>query len=453
MKKILLTGATGVMGRATLAELLNNKEEQDYNIRVLARSSSTNRKKLSDAIQRGVEVVWGDLTSAEDVARAVDGIDIILHLGGLVSPVADMYPSKTIDVNIGGLGNIIRAVKEEEKKGHIPALVYIGSVSQYGDRSIPNHWGKAGDQLHVAAYDAYAYSKIMAERELVESGITRWVSLRQTGIFYPGLLKKADDPIAFHVPIRGVLEWVTDEDSGRLMERICRDNVPEDFWNGFYNIGGGKAFRLTNYEFEKMVLEAMNCPQPENVFDARWFATKNFHGMWFTDSDRLNEIFGFRSGETPTQYLNRKKRVLPWYFRLAPLAPASVIKWGMKKVAEKSPLGPLSWRKNGDTGRIEAFFGGEEEWDNIPNWEGIDLTAPDKEVPSATAPLIKIEYDEIDLQRIAAERGGEYLGGNKWICKEGHKFSGSPKLIAEGGHWCDECLRKEARLDEVLEKI
>ena len=33
----------------------------------------------------------------------------------------------------------------------------------------------------------------------------------------------------FHVPIRGVLEWATIEDSGRLLLNVCKDDVPE-FW-------------------------------------------------------------------------------------------------------------------------------------------------------------------------------------------------------------------------------
>ena len=30
----------------------------------------------------------------------------------------------------------------------------------------------------------------------------------------------------------------------------------------------------------------------------------------------------------------------------------------------------------------------------------------------------------------------------KVTCQFGHHFKGSPRLILEGGHWCDECERK-----------
>ena len=29
-----------------------------------------------------------------------------------------------------------------------------------------------------------------------------------------------------------------------------------------------------------------------------------------------------------------------------------------------------------------------------------------------------------------------------FTCQFGHHFKGSPRLILEGGHWCDECERK-----------
>lgn len=60
----------------------------------------------------------------------------------------------------------------------------------------------------------------------------------------------------YHVPLNGVLEWATVEDSGRLMTNICTMDLPEEFWRSFYNIGSGDEYRLTNYEFEVLLLDA-----------------------------------------------------------------------------------------------------------------------------------------------------------------------------------------------------
>lgn len=371
MKKIFLTGATGVMGMHGLRELSNSPER--YEITVLARESKKNKKLLSPFINKGVNVIWGDLLDKQAVAKGVDTADIILHVGGMVSPAADWYPEQTIRTNIGSMQNIIEAAK---KRNDSVRVVYIGSVSQYGPHNVPNHWGKCGDPLKPTILDAYAYSKIEAEKLLVESGLKFWVSLRQTGILHSGLLLKASDPISFHVPLRGVLEWVTAEDSGRLLERVCRDNVPNSFWNRCYNIGGGEKFRLTNYEFECKLLKTLGCPPPEKIFETKWFATDNFHGMWFSDSDELEEILHFRSGITPDEYFIQMKRELPWYFSLAPLVPAFAIKMFMKKVAYTPTLGPMWWIKNNVTSRINASWGSKEAWEALPDWAGFDLSRP-----------------------------------------------------------------------------
>lgn len=371
MKKIFLTGATGVMGMHGLRELTKSPER--YEITVLARVSKKNRKLLAPFIKKGVNVIWGDLLDKQAVAKGVDVADIVLHVGGMVSPEADWYPEQTIRTNIGSMQNIIEAAKT---KNDSVKVVYIGSVSQYGPHNVPNHWGKCGDSLRPAVNDAYAYSKTEAEKLLMESGLKCWVSLRQTGILHRGLLLKASDPISFHVPLRGVLEWVTAEDSGRLLERVCRDNVPESFWNKCYNVGGGEKFRLTNYEFECRLLKVLGCPPPEKIFETKWFATDNFHGMWFSDSDELEEILHFRSGITPDEYFMQMKREIPWYFSLAPLVPAFAIKMFMKKVAYTPELGPMWWIKNNVTSRINASWGSKEAWEALPDWTGFDRSRP-----------------------------------------------------------------------------
>lgn len=69
-KRILLTGATGTMGMATLRELAARPDR--FEITILARPGKRNRRKLAHCgALPGVDVVWGDLTSKADVERAV----------------------------------------------------------------------------------------------------------------------------------------------------------------------------------------------------------------------------------------------------------------------------------------------------------------------------------------------------------------------------------------------
>ena len=449
MKRVLITGATGNMGFATLKEFMNRTDR--FKAVVLARDSKKNRKLLAPYMDR-IDVVWGDLNRFEDVHRATTGVDYVLHIGGMVSPAADYYPNRTRTVNVTAARNIASAVMSQPNHDEIK-VCYIGSVSQTSDRNEPLHWGRTGDPIMISVYDHYAISKTIAERVIVESGIKNWVALRQSGILYPGILKNFD-PIMFHVPLRGVLEWATVEDSARCMANLCEENVPDEFWCRFYNIGSGAEYRLSNYEFEKLLLGAIHAPAPEKCFNPEWFVLRNFHGQWYEDSQVLEDYLHFRANTPVKEYFKQMSCQIPWFYQLAALCPPFVFKMVLKPLANKKKWGTQYWIKNNDEDRIRAYYGSKEAWAAIKPWKEQDLSHP-----SETPVHLDHGYDESkpreewtieDMRQAAAFRGGKCLSETmvkgdfrtplEWECQFGHRFKASPVLILQGGHWCPECL-------------
>lgn len=454
---IFITGATGTMGFAGLKELLAHQEKFGYRIRVLARPSRKNRSKLAPYLNN-IEIIWGDLRNLDDVMRGVTGADIVLHVGGKVSPDADYKPRLTFETNIDAAKNIREAVLAQGDRQ--PKVVYIGSVAQMGDRREPLHWGRTGDPICVSPYDHYGITKVLAERILTDGGIRHWVSLRQSGILYPAILKNYD-PIMFHVPIRGVLEWATIEDSGRLLERVCRPDIPADFWNRYYNIGSGADYRISNYEFETMILQAIGCPRPEQIFNTRWFTTRNFHGMWYLDSDVLENYLHFRANIPLRDYFEQMSNSpkLPLSIRLAKATKIAklfphLVKVAMWAMANYPIHGTQTWIRKNKHQRINAYYGSLEAYRTIKDWKHADLSHPTDDVI-----LLHHGYDEKkpmseftieDMQQAASFRGGHCLstemvkgdwdGQLEWQCAEGHTFKASPQLILLGGHWCPKCF-------------
>lgn len=456
-KTVFLTGSSGNMGFAGFKELYARKSK--YNLVLLNRGSEKNREKFKIyENDPAVKLVWGDLTNYDDVLECVTGADIVLHVGGMVSPAADYYPKKTIKTNTTAMKNIINAVKAQPNPDDIK-VVYIGTVAETGDRNPPIHWARTGDPIKISVYDHYAISKAYAEMLLAESGLKHWVSLRQSGILYPAILKNMD-PIMFHVPINGVLEWATIEDSGRLLAKVCEDSVPEDFWRKFYNIGSGKDYRITNFEFEELLLGALGLPSTKKIFDADWFILRNFHGQWYADSDKLDDILHFRAYVPVKKYFDDMSKKVPAYYRACKLFPgktknliAAVAKPFMKKIAETDVFGTLNWRKTGNPDRISAYYGTKADWDAIGTWDTFKVERPTEEIT-----LLDHGYDEEkgvenltkeDLQKAAEFRGGKFLEDDyepgdiytpkKWECAFGHKFEMSVNLALRGGHWCPEC--------------
>jgi dihydroflavonol-4-reductase len=78
--RTLVTGGTGFLGAHLLRVLAARGGAEAASVRVLAQSAPPAWLR-----ELGVEIVAGSVTSAEDVARAVDGVDRIYHQAGLVS--------------------------------------------------------------------------------------------------------------------------------------------------------------------------------------------------------------------------------------------------------------------------------------------------------------------------------------------------------------------------------
>ena len=388
----------------------------------------------------------------------------------MVSPAADYRPQTTLRTNITAALNIRKAVIAQPE-GKQPKVVYIGSVAQMGDRRQPRlHWGRTGDPICVSPYDHYGITKAIAERILTSPQIRRWVSLRQSGILYPAILRNYD-PIMFHVPIAGVLEWATVEDSGRLLERVCRDEVPDEFWNNYYNIGSGEQYRITNYRFEQLLLDAIGCPKPEKIFETRWFATRNFHGMWYIDGDKLENYLHFRANVPIEEYFERMSRSpqvplgirIAKYTKIAKLFP-HIVKLAMRYMAYSPVHGTQWWVSRLDSAdereqrqaelRVAAYYGSKEDYDSISDWDKINKDAAKDGYLTLNhgydehKPLSLIDIN--DLKQAAAYRGGKCLneampkggldGEADWECACTHRFKTSPRQVLLGGHWCPECF-------------
>ncbi|HEY4784556.1 MAG TPA: NAD(P)-dependent oxidoreductase [Bacteroidales bacterium] len=461
-KTIFLTGATGNMGREGLKQLLNRRDK--FNITLLILPSKKDKNIIAPyENMEGVKVVYGDLTKYEDVLRCVTGTDYVLHVGGMVSPMADYHPQLTTKVNVGAVKNIIKAIKAQSDPDQVK-LVYIGTVAQTGDRNPPIHWGRTGDPIKISIYDNYALSKTIAEREIIESGLKYWVSLRQTGVLYADVLKNLD-PIMFHEPFNGVFEWATAEDSGKLLANVCNEDIPDEFWCRIYNIGGGEKYRTVNWEFMELTFAALGIGDFKKVVEPNWFAIRNFHGQWYEDSDKLEEYLHFRSGSI-FDFLNELKQKAPHAAKLARVIPSWIIKHFVFKPVANKPFGTLHWIKNNNLQRISSFFGTKEKWSAISSWEKVKLEHPAK-IPirldhgyDENKP--KSELDIQDMKKAARFRGGQCLSMSmkkgdlrtklEWECAFGHQFEASPTLVLLGGHWCPECLPTPWNYDQEAKR-
>ena len=161
MTHVLLTGAGGFIG-SHLAEAILN---QGYHLRALVHYNSRGDpgllRQVDPHLLSDIELVSGDLTDPDAVRRAVQGCDLVYHLGALISiPYSYRNPAHAAQVNIIGTLNVLLACRD----AGVSRLVHTSTSEVYGTaRRVP-----ITEDHPLQAQSPYSATKIAADK-LVES--------------------------------------------------------------------------------------------------------------------------------------------------------------------------------------------------------------------------------------------------------------------------------------------
>lgn len=171
-QRCLLTGATGFIG-GHLAERLTG---EGYAVRCLVRASSdTTRLRALDA-----ELTHGDLASGRPLTDAVDGCELVVHCGALVSDWA--ATRELVATNVGGTRRLLAACAD----AGVRRVVHLSSTDVYGY--------PGSDEVDEGFTSArfrnwYADTKRAAEAEVRHAETTHGLAvaiLRPATVFGPG---------------------------------------------------------------------------------------------------------------------------------------------------------------------------------------------------------------------------------------------------------------------------
>jgi len=152
MDKVLLTGATGYIGRHLINDLLT----EGYLIRGLTRDPGPMPIE-------GVEWWTGDLRDKTSVSCAVDGCDVVVHLA--CSPMMQSWenPRRDFEVNVTGTFNIMLAARQMS----VNRIVLASTAQVYGATIPPPQ--SEGDLPDPVT--PYASSKLAGE--VIFNGLSR----------------------------------------------------------------------------------------------------------------------------------------------------------------------------------------------------------------------------------------------------------------------------------------
>ena len=151
MDKILITGATGFIGRH-LVKALNDVGYN--NTRCLVRKVS----QVDGLRKYGVEIHYGDLLDSSSLEQAIKGVDTIFHLAG---EIYSQSPNQLETVNINGTENLLRVLINHKLK----RLIYLSSIAATGPMINKNVL--LNEDTPYNPINAYGISKYRAEKIVI----------------------------------------------------------------------------------------------------------------------------------------------------------------------------------------------------------------------------------------------------------------------------------------------
>jgi 2-alkyl-3-oxoalkanoate reductase len=168
---ILITGGTGFVGSHTAALLL----QQGHRVRLLGRTFS----QVEHLLAAGAEAAKVDLRDQKAVVAACEGCQAVVHAGALSAPWGKRLAFEA--TNVGGTLNVLKGCREHG----VGRLVYLSSPAVvFAGRAIVN---ASENQPYPKVFSsAYAFSKMLAEREVRRVNDVRSVILRPKAVFGPG---------------------------------------------------------------------------------------------------------------------------------------------------------------------------------------------------------------------------------------------------------------------------
>lgn len=290
-KRVLLTGAFGNVGSSTLEELLN----KGYKITIFELKNPKNRL-IARKLRKKVEIIWGDLRKREDLIPAIKRQDVVIHLGAIIPPLADLRPKLAEQVNVGGTKNIISIIQESSPN---TKLIFTSSISIYGDR-VRNPFIKKSDPVQPSKGDEYAKTKIKAEKIIKESGID-FAIFRLTYIVEP--YRVQFQPTMFKMPLATSLEICHSKDVGLALANAV-DCI--DIWGNTYHIAGGENCRITYKDYLDDMMEIYGLGR--NLLPPEAFSTEGYH-CGYLDTVESQDKFHYQRHTLRDVYDTMKKRI------------------------------------------------------------------------------------------------------------------------------------------------
>ena len=211
--RYLVTGGAGFIGSHLIDALLAKRHE----VTVLDDFSTGHRKNLAHVLS-DITLIEGDLRSAQDVERAVQGCTGVFHQAAVPSVPRSMKdPITSHDVNVTGTVNLLWAAHRAD----VRRVVYASSSSVYGDTPrLPKE-----ESMQLLPKSPYAGSKLAGE--VYAAAFSRAYGIESVGLRYFNVFGPRQDPNSPYAAVIPI--WLLRMSQGKPPQIFGDGNQSRDF--------------------------------------------------------------------------------------------------------------------------------------------------------------------------------------------------------------------------------
>jgi nucleoside-diphosphate-sugar epimerase len=251
-------------------------------------------------------MIFGDIRNFEDVKKAVQDCEGVIHLAAIIPPLSKKRRKLTMDVNFGGTVNLVNAIKETKRK--IP-VVFTSSASVMGSTQMQDKLVSRNDPPVVTGN--YEESKIKCE-EFLKVTVDNYLVFRLAGVLpnfsvlsLIGSFSLLEELFDMHPDMR--LEMMVAEDVATALvtgaEKLKSESTPK---NQAYILGGGhkNGWQLRGREFVSRLFRSLSLPVPDQKYFTR--NINAYHLDWY-DTTKAQQEFNFQNHKIEDYFENMKK--------------------------------------------------------------------------------------------------------------------------------------------------
>jgi len=122
--RILITGAFGNVGKAVIEEASSRGHEI-----VVFEVDNKKTRRAARKYRNRLQKVFLGIFEILKIEKSVQECDAVIHLAAIIPPLSQKLRELTLDVNFGGIVNLVNAIKETKRK---VSLVFVSSASVMG---------------------------------------------------------------------------------------------------------------------------------------------------------------------------------------------------------------------------------------------------------------------------------------------------------------------------------